>query len=72
MYSYSYVYGEYSQTYRNTMGRRVRAKLRETNVVIEIYSMNYRFNILPYCFVRTGIGWVVAPSPRCDLAASHI
>lgn len=22
------------------------------------------FNVLPYCFVRTGIGGVVAPSPR--------
>jgi len=27
---------------------------------------------LPYCLVRTGIGGVVAPSPRCERAASHI
>ncbi|CAH1995149.1 unnamed protein product [Acanthoscelides obtectus] len=26
---------------------------------------------LPYCFVLTGIGGVVAPSPLCDLAANH-
>lgn len=26
---------------------------------------------LPYCLVRTGIGGVVAPSPRCDRAANQ-
>lgn len=28
-------------------------------------------SVLPYCLVRTGIGGVVAPSPRCERAASH-
>lgn len=30
------------------------------------------YHHIPYCFVRTAIGGVVAPSPLCDLAASQM
>lgn len=43
-------------------------KMLNTDSVLKPTSL---YICLPYCLVRTGIGGVVAPSPLCDLAASH-
>lgn len=37
-----------------------------------IGGMEENWDCLPYCLVRTGIGGVVAPSPRCERAASQM
>lgn len=59
------------RSHLRTRAHNTHSQTTHAHAYIDRHTDNWS-NILPYCLVRTGIGGVVAPSPRCDRAASQM